>query len=128
MIKLLIPICAALFVSACDMVEQKLGIEDPAKKEARLEPEAKAVGSACRQSGRAIEDCYSIYNWLPKAGIYTGWREMDEYMRENKLETIVPQLPPPEPPGAKKKKKADAEPETKNEKPRDDNAKQSEKH
>ena len=80
-------------------------MEDPAKKEARLEPEAKAVGSACRQSGRAIEDCYSIYGWLPKAGIYAGWREMDEYMRENKLETIVPQLPPPEPPGARKKKK-----------------------
>ena len=41
-----------------------------------------------------------------KAGIYTGWREMDEYMRENKLETIAPQLPPPEGPGSKKKKKA----------------------
>jgi hypothetical protein len=78
-----------------------------------MEPEAKAVGSACRQSGRAIEDCYSIYGWLPKAGIYAGWRDMDEYMRENKLETIVPQLPPPEGPGARRKKKAteDAAPE-----------------
>lgn len=72
-----------------------------------MEPEAKAVGSACRQSGRAIEDCYSIYGWLPKAGIYAGWREMDEYMRENKLETVAPQLPPPEPPGARKKAKKD---------------------
>ena len=95
----------ALSLSACDQIGQKLGLEDPARKEARMEPEAKAVGSACRQSGRAIEDCYSIYGWLPKAGIYAGWREMDEYMRENKLETIVPQLPPPEPPGARKKKK-----------------------
>ncbi|MBS1129712.1 MAG: hypothetical protein H6R16_714 [Proteobacteria bacterium] len=94
----------ALGLTACDQVGQKLGLEDPAKKEARMEPEAKAVGSACRQSGRAIEDCYSIYGWLPKAGIYAGWREMDEYMRENKLETIVPQLPPPEAPGSKKKK------------------------
>ena len=57
---------------ACDQISQKLGMEDPAKKEARMEPEAKAVGSACRQSGRAIEDCYSIYSWLPKAGIYAG--------------------------------------------------------
>jgi hypothetical protein len=81
----------------------------PGKKEARMEPEAKAVGSACRQSGRAIEDCYSIYSWLPKAGIYAGWREMDEYMRENKLETIVPLLPPPEPPGNRKKRKPAAQ-------------------
>lgn len=90
----------------CEQVNQKLGLEDPAKKEARNEAEGKAVGSACRQSGRAIEDCYSIYSWLPKAAIYAGWREMDEYMRENKIETVEPQLPPAEPPGAKKKKKA----------------------
>ena len=94
---------------ACDQISQKLGMEDPAKKEARMEPEAKAVGSACRQSGRAIEDCYSIYSWLPKAGIYAGWREMDEYMRENKLETIVPLLPPPDPPGNRKKRKPAAQ-------------------
>lgn len=93
-------------LTACDQVSMKLGLEDTAKKEARLEPEAKAVGSACRQSGRAIEDCYSIYHWLPKAGVFAGWREMDAYMRDNNLETIAPQLPPPEPPGPKKKKKA----------------------
>ena len=106
MIKRIFLILAILGLTACDQVGQKLGLEDPAKKEAKAEQEAKAVGSACRQSGRAIEDCYSIYSWLPKAGIYTGWREMDEYMRENKLETIAPQLPPPEAPGTKKKKKA----------------------
>lgn len=99
---------AIVALNACDQIGQKLGLEDPARKEARMEPEAKAVGSACRQSGRAIEDCYSIYGWLPKAGIYAGWREMDEYMRENKLETVAPQLPPPEPPGARKKAKKDA--------------------
>ncbi|MCG2578900.1 hypothetical protein LZ012_18050 [Dechloromonas sp. XY25] len=103
MYKLIPALIAALALTACDQIEQKLGLEDPAKKEARMEPEAKAVGSACRQSGRAIEDCYAIYGWLPKAGIYAGWREMDEYMRENKLETVAPQLPPPEPPGTKKK-------------------------
>lgn len=104
MITRLFLVVAVLGLSACDQINQKLGLEDPAKKEARTESEAKAVGSACRQSGRAIEDCYSIYGWLPKAGIYAGWREMDEYMRENKLETIEPQLPPPEPPGTRKKK------------------------
>ena len=106
MIKRTFFILALHGLSACDQVNQKLGLEDLAKKEARAEQEAKAVGSACRQSGRAIEDCYSIYGWLPKAGIYAGWREMDEYMRENKLETVAPQLPPPEGPGTKKKKKS----------------------
>lgn len=96
---------AVLALAGCEQVNQKLGLEDPARKEARLEAEAKAVGSACRHSGRAIEDCYSIYSWLPKAGVFAGWREMDSYMRENQIETIVPQLPPPEPPNAKKKKK-----------------------
>ena len=105
MIKRIFPLLVILGLAACDQVGQKLGLEDPAKKEARMEPEAKAVGSACRQSGRAIEDCYAIYGWLPKAGIYAGWREMDEYMRENKLETVAPQLPPPEGPGVRKRKK-----------------------
>lgn len=99
-----------LTVAACDQVNQKLGLEDPAKKEAVQQAEGKAVGSACRQSGRAIEDCYSIYNWLPKASIYEGWKEMDAYMRDNQLETVAPQLPPPESPAAaKKRKKAEAE-------------------
>ncbi len=89
-----------LVLSGCDQVNQRLGLPDPAKTEA----EGKAVGSACRHSGRAIEDCYSIYNWLPKAAIFNGWKEMDTYMRENQLESIPPQLPPPEPPNKKKKK------------------------
>jgi len=102
---------AVLALSGCDQVAGKLGLENPAAKEARTDAEGKAVGSACRHSGRAIEDCYAIYSWLPKASVYTGWREMDEYMRENKLETIEPQLPPPEPPGAKKKRAVTTPPE-----------------
>ena len=92
-----------LSVSGCDMVQQKLGIEDLAAKAAKADAEGRAVGGACRQSGRAIEDCYSIYSWLPKASIYEGWRDMDAYMRDNKLETVEPQLPPPAPPGARRK-------------------------
>lgn len=93
--------CAAL--SGCDIIQQQMGIEDPAAKAARSEADGRAVGGACRQSGRAIEDCYSIYSWLPKASIYEGWRDMDAYMRENKLETVEPQLPPPQPPGTRKR-------------------------
>ena len=93
------------------MVQQKLGLENPAAKTAKEEADGKAVGGACRQSGRAIEDCYSIYSWLPRAAIYEGWRDMDAYMRDNKLETVEPQLPPvaaPVPPGTKKKAPAAA--------------------
>lgn len=101
-----------LGLMGCDQINQKLGLEDPEKKEALMEAEGKAVGSACRHSGRAIEDCYAIYSWLPKAAVFGGWREMDSYMRENQLETITPQLPPPESPSAaKKRKKAAAEAE-----------------
>lgn len=99
---------ALLALTGCDQVAGKLGLENPAQKEAKNDAEGRAVGSACRHSGRAIEDCYAIYGWLPKSSIYAGWREMDEYMRDNKLETIAPQLPPPEPPGTKKKRPATA--------------------
>ena len=90
-------------LAGCDMIQQELGLEDPAAKAARADAEGRAVGGACRQSGRAIEDCYAIYAWLPKAPIYEGWRDMDAYMRENKLETIVPQLPPVGAPGTRRK-------------------------
>ena len=104
------PLVVALLVvlfSGCDFVQQEMGIESPAAKAARDEADGRAVGGACRQSGRAIEDCYAIYSWLPKAAVYEGWRDMDAYMRDNKLETIAPQLPPPAPPAlpAPKKKK-----------------------
>ena len=105
----LIAVALLLNLSACDMIQQQMGIENQAAKEARADADGKAVGGACRQSGRAIEDCYAIYSWLPRASVYEGWRDMDAYMRDNKLETVEPQLPPvaaPVPPGTKKKKAA----------------------
>jgi hypothetical protein len=98
-------IAAALLLSlsGCDIIQQQMGIEDPAAKAAKTDAEGKAVGGACRQSGRAIEDCYSIYAWLPKAPIYEGWRDMDAYMRDNKLDTVEPQLPPVGAPGTRRK-------------------------
>ena len=103
LLRLLIPATIGLSLVGCDAIQQQLGLEDPAAKAARTEADGKAVGGACRQSGRAIEDCYSIYSWLPKSSIYEGWRDMDAYMRENKLETVEPQLPPVAAPGTKKK-------------------------
>lgn len=84
-LRLLFPVLMALTLSACD----QLGIETPAQTAARQEAEGKAVGGACRHAGRALEDCYKSSTKMSKAAIYAGWRDMDTYMRENKID-IVP--------------------------------------
>lgn len=61
---------------------------------ARREAEGKAVGGACRHAGRAIEDCFALNKRADKAAVFAGWREMNDYMRENKVETVVPQAAP----------------------------------
>ena len=69
-------------LAGCD----QLGIESAAQTAARQEAEGKAVGGACRYSGRALEDCYAMNKRASKAAIYAGWRDMDAYMRENKID------------------------------------------
>lgn len=54
----------------------------------------KAIGASCRQTGRSLEECYSRNPEADKAQIYAGWREMQEYMAKNKLETMVPLAEP----------------------------------
>jgi len=79
--------CAAL-LGGCEM----LGMESSEKVAAAREAEGKAVGAACRHAGRAIEDCYAIYKKADRASVFAGWRDMNDYMRENKIEPVVPQL------------------------------------
>ena len=50
------------------------------------EAEAKAVGGACRHALRGLEDCFTLNPKAAKAQVFAGWKEMDQYMRENKLE------------------------------------------
>src|SRR5690242_16043507 len=83
-----IAIAVALLAVGCE----QLGFEDPAKLAAMKEAEGKAIGSACRQSGRAIEDCYDLNPKAQKAAVFAGWKEMDGYMRENKMESAIPQV------------------------------------
>ena len=80
----------ALTLSGCE----QLGIESIAAINARKEADAKAIGGACRHAARAIEDCYSLNRKADKAAIYAGWREMNEYMVENKLEPVLPVITP----------------------------------
>lgn len=100
--------CAAL-VSACD----RIGIPDPTKIAAQAEAEGKAIGSACRHAGRAIEDCFTLNQTAQKAAVFAGWKEMNDYMVENKIAEVTPVLPPPPPPATaeskRKAKKASAE-------------------
>lgn len=84
----LLSLCAVL-LSGCDA----LGIESGTVVAERKESDGKAIGSACRHALRAIEDCYTLNPKASKSAVYAGWREMDEYMRENKLEGIVPVVP-----------------------------------
>ncbi len=73
-----------------------LGGADPAEGLAlRREAEGKAIGGACRHAGRAIEDCFALNKRADKSALFAGWREMNDYMRENKIEAVVPQAPTP---------------------------------
>lgn len=88
-----------LLLAGCE----QLGIENPALVAAAREAEGRAVGSACRHSGRALEDCFFLNPRAQKAAIFTGWRDMDAYMRENNLEIIDPVISRPELAGKKGK-------------------------
>ena len=81
-------VSVAATLGGCDM----LGIESPEKLAAAREAEGKAVGGACRHAGRAIEDCYTLNRRVDKASIFAGWRDMNDYMRENKIEPVAPVL------------------------------------
>jgi hypothetical protein len=106
LIWLALPLLALPALSGCD----QLGIETPAKTAERMATESKAIGSACRHAMRAIEDCYTLNPKADKSAVFGGWREMDEYMRENKLEGVAPVVPrpPPEAPSKPKKGKGAA--------------------
>jgi len=69
-----------------------LGIESASALAERKAAEGKAIGAACRHAGRAIEDCYALNKRADKAGIFAGWREMNDYMRENNIEVVQPKL------------------------------------
>ena len=72
-----------LLLAGCDIPGM-----GPDPRIAQREAEAHAIGSACRYGLRGIENCYELYEDVSKAAIFAGWKEMDEYMRENKIEGI----------------------------------------
>jgi len=81
----------SLALAGCDL----LGIETLSQVQARQADEGRAIGSACRHAGRAIEDCYALNKRADKAAMFAGWREMNDYMTENKIPTVMPAIAPP---------------------------------
>ncbi len=79
-------------LAGCDMLGGALGIESPERVAAAREAEGKAIGGACRNAARAIEDCFALNKKADKAAVFAGWREMNDYMRENKIEAVTPQV------------------------------------
>ncbi|MFT3817978.1 MAG: hypothetical protein QM750_10180 [Rubrivivax sp.] len=88
---LLLALLSLAALAGCD----QLGIESASSVAARRDVEGKAIGGACRHAGRAIEDCYTLNRKADKGAVFAGWREMNDYMRENKIDAVAPLLPPP---------------------------------
>ncbi len=77
----------ALLLAGCDI--PGLG---PDPRIAQREADGKAIGAACRHALRGIEDCYGLNEKAAKTSVFEGWKEMDQYMRENKIEGIPPKV------------------------------------
>ncbi|MBV2263826.1 MAG: hypothetical protein KUL79_09730 [Thauera sp.] len=84
------------FAAGCDQLAEVLELPNPSKVEA----EGRAVGSACRHAGRSLEDCYALNPAASKAAVFAGWRDMNDYMMEHKLEVVPSQLVQGAPPAA----------------------------
>lgn len=88
---LLFALAASAALAGCDM----LGIESAEKTSAARDADGRAIGGACRHAGRAIEDCFAIYKKAERAAVFAGWRDMNDYMRDNKIEPVAPLLASP---------------------------------
>jgi hypothetical protein len=85
MIARLLLLAMTLTLGGCDIITTMMA--DP--KAAQRIADAKAIGSACRYGLRSIEDCYALNEKASKAAVFDGWKEMDQYMRDNKIEGVV---------------------------------------
>ena len=81
-LRLLAVTALVVLLAGCDKIPG-LG---PDPRVAQREEEAKAIGGACRHALRGLEDCYMLNPKAAKASVFAGWKDMDAYMRENKIE------------------------------------------
>jgi hypothetical protein len=96
MIARLLILSLTLMLAGCDL---EALMADP--KAVQKEADSKAIGSGCRHGLRSLEDCYAMNDKASKAAIFAGWRDMDQYMRDNKIDGVEPKgLKPSAEPGA----------------------------
>lgn len=106
--------CTAMLMASTAMA--LTGCEIPflddgsAKKSAEMETEGKAIGSACRHAIRGVEDCYTLNPTASKSAVFAGWKEMDQYMRDNKLDGMPAVVPKPVAKAAEEEEEAQAPP------------------
>jgi hypothetical protein len=75
-------LCAStLWLAGCEIPGM-----GPDPRVVQRETDGKAIGGACRHALKGIEDCYLANEKASKTAIFAGWKEMDVYMRENKIE------------------------------------------
>ena len=90
LLRLALLIVAPWWLAGCDA----LGLESASAVAARKDAEHRAVGGACRHAARPIEQCYEMNKRADKGAVFAGWREMNDYMRENSIEAVpMPALP-----------------------------------
>ncbi len=82
-------------LTGCEFLYDLLEIPNPQKEAATRQAEGRAIGSACRHSGRSLEDCYLLNPEAEKASVFAGWREMNDYMLMNEMEVVPSLLPQP---------------------------------
>ena len=56
------------------------------RRAAQHDAEAQPLGGPPRHALRGLEDCYTLNPKAAKASVFAGWKDMDGYMRENKIE------------------------------------------
>lgn len=79
--RILTALLPLLLLAGCDI--PGLG---PDPRAVQREAEARAIGGGCRHALRGLEDCYTLNPRAAKASIFAGWKDMDQYMRDNKIE------------------------------------------
>lgn len=99
---LLLALCSLL--TACDKPDTSIDRDVSIK-----EGDARATGGACRHAGRALEDCYALNPESDRGSVFAGWKDMNDYMRENKMEEVKPVIDRSKPAADKDKKASKSE-------------------